>query len=121
MNDELKEALSEVLGCNGPDPWGPKGTSDEMINRLVVENSDFNRTTAFPIGRFITPKKHSGKKGRGRPYIVVESFPRKIITDEYSRPVHYTDLVLGVMLEGKFTLYQGYSAQYEPFDEAKVK
>ena len=101
--------------------WKPQGTADEMISEVQDAKNKLDLGEKFLIGELVTPKKHTHKKGRGKPYIVVDSFERKLVVDDMTHPVYYVDLVLGVMLEGEFNLYQSHSVDYEYFDRHKVK
>lgn len=117
------EKLMESFESGGGNSWEPKGTAEEMVAELEAAIEASSKPCPFKVGDLVTPKKNSNKKGRGKPYKVMEVLPEPALVFEPKKgdPLSMYDMVVGIALYDGINLYRENSRNYEPWKAAKVQ
>ena len=117
------DMMKAMMQSMGEDLWSPKGTAKEMIALLdkAVEGVANHPRCPFKVGDYVTPKKRSGKKGRGMPHKIIEVFELRKDVPKGGDPLRTSDMdVIIRQNDGDVLTYQEDSIDYELFDAEKV-
>ena len=116
--------IAEMMRNSVRGDWTPYASGGCMVEDVKKAGERFlNREECqFKVGDIVTPKKHSGKKGRGLPHFIVDTYKVKELVDEPGSPIRFVDMRTVMALEGGKVdvVFDDDSSNYELFDSEKV-
>ena len=98
--------------------WKPGDkTRDEMIESLKLKMARLEQDCPFEVGDLVHPVEGSNRRGRGRPSIVIETFPfRHASPLEQGGPFDTHDMIVATERQATVLRYTANSMDYEQFE-----